>query len=116
MFAFPNTGVSDGKWISQTRSPMPFVPQMNGLSDLQERILLAIWKLRGMGQYTVDEGKLRTELMNESTQDMVDASGTLVKQGFLEKKDADNRTSFSLTSLGLAILRKLEEDRLQELK
>lgn len=95
---------------------MTLVPRMNGLSDLQERILLAIWKLRGMGQHTVDEDKLRTELMIESTQEMVDASGTLVKQGFLEEKDAGNRRSFSLTSLGLAILRKIAEDRLQELK
>jgi predicted transcriptional regulator len=116
MFAFPNTGVSDGKWISRRNLPIPAMPQTNGLSDLQERILLAVWKLRGIGSNNVDQTALKAEMTNEPSQNLTDAIGTLYTQGFLEKTSTDDRTAISLTPLGLAILRKIEEDRLQELK
>ena len=94
-------------------SPMP---QPEGLSDLEERILLAVWKLGGVGKNAVDENKLRTELANETPQNLAGAIETLRNQGFLEATNLHDRTLISLTPLGLAILRKLEEDRLQELK
>ena len=95
---------------------MPTMPRMNGLSDLQERILLAVWKLRGIGSNNVDQSALNAEITNEPSQNLTDAIGTLYTQGFLEKTSNDDRTAISLTPLGLAILRKIEEDRLQELK
>ncbi len=94
---------------------MPPMPQPTGLPDLEERTLLAIWKLRGIGKNAVDESRLRTELANETPQNFEGAIETLRNQGFLEKTKVDDHTLLSLTPLGLAILRKVEEDRLQEL-
>lgn len=95
---------------------MPPMSQPNGLSDLQERVLLAMWKLSGIGQNRVEEDKLKAELNHEPSQDLADAIDQLQKRGFLDKSTGEGATNFSLTPLGLAILRKLEEDRLQELK
>ncbi len=95
---------------------MPPMPQPEGLSDLEERMLLALWKLRGIGKNAVDESSLRAELEIEMPQNLEDAIETLRQQGFLERGSVHDRTRLSLTPLGLAILRKLEEDRLQELK
>ncbi len=90
--------------------------QPDGLSDLQERVLLAIWKLSGIGKNRVKEGELKAELNHEPSQDVADAIDQLQQRGFLDKSTGAGATNFSLTPLGLAILRKLEEDRLQELK
>jgi len=95
---------------------MPPMPQTNSLSDLEERILLAIWKLRGIGKNAVDESRLQTELTNETPQNLSGAIEKLRNQGFLERTSLHDRMLLSLTPLGLAILRKVEEDRLQELK
>lgn len=95
---------------------MPPMPQPNGLPDLEERILLALWKLRGIGKNVVDQNSLQTELSNETPQNLAGAVETLRNQGFLERTSLHDRTLLSLTPLGLAILRKVEEDRLQELK
>jgi DNA-binding MarR family transcriptional regulator len=116
MFAFPNTIVSYGRWISQRDLPMPTMPQANSLSELEERILLTIWKLKGIGKNGVAESNLQTELPNETPQNLAGAIEALQNQGFVERRSSADRTFLSLTPLGLAILRKLEEDRLQELK
>lgn len=92
------------------------MPQPESLSDAQEKILLAIWKLKGVSRNGVDEDGLRAELADETPQNLADAIETLRNQGFLEVTIVDGRSILSMTPLGLAILRKLEEDRLQELK
>jgi DNA-binding MarR family transcriptional regulator len=116
MFAFPHTIVSYGRWISQRYLPMPPMPQANGLSELEERILLTLWKLKGVGKNGVAESNLQGELPNEMPQNLTAATEALQNQGFVEGRSSTDRTFLSLTPLGLAILRKLEEDRLQELK
>jgi len=95
---------------------MPTMPQANSLSELEERILLTIWKLKGIGKNGVAESNLQTELPNETPQNLAGAIEALQNQGFVERRSSADRTFLSLTPLGLAILRKLEEDRLQELK
>ena len=92
------------------------MPEANVLSELEERTLLAIWKLKGVGKNGVEESNLQGELTNETPQNLAAALEALQKQGFIEKANSDGRKFLSLTPLGLAILRKLEEDRLQELK
>jgi len=92
------------------------MPEPNMLSELQERTLLAIWKLNGIGKNGVQEGNLQTELTNETPQNLAAALEALQNQGFISRKEFGDRKDVSLTPLGLAILRKLEEDRLQELK
>jgi predicted transcriptional regulator len=91
------------------------MPDTNGLPDLEQRVLLAIWRLKGIGKNEVDENSLNTEFPNETGQ-VLTAIRALTNQGFIEQTDSGNRKGLSLTPLGLAILRKLEEDRLQELK
>ena len=95
---------------------MPTMPQANSLSELEERILLTIWKLKGIGKNGVAESNLQTELPNETPQNLAGAIEALQNQGFVERRRSADRAFLSLTPLGLAILRKLEEDRLQELK
>lgn len=97
---------------------MPSMSQSpEGLSDLQERVLLALWKLGSTGRNTVEETRLRTELSSETPEAIGAAIDQLHKQGFLSNSTlVEGGRRISLTPLGLAILRKLEEDRLQELK
>jgi DNA-binding MarR family transcriptional regulator len=92
------------------------MPEPNMLSELEEKTLLAIWRLKGIGKNGVEESNLQTELTNETPQNLTAALEALQNQGFIEKANSSDRKFLSLTPLGLAILRKLEEDRLQELK
>jgi hypothetical protein len=91
------------------------MPQTNGLSEIQESILLAIWKLRGIGTSAVEVAQLQSELTNDPPEELPVALQLLHSKGFIEIKEANGKST-SLTPLGLAILRKIEEDRLQELK
>ena len=89
----------------------------DGISPLQEHILLSLWKLKGIGQNFIDEATLRTVLSTEPMQgNWENEVASLQKQGFLQAAKRDEKKLISITSLGLAILRKVEEDRLQELK
>ena len=93
------------------------MPPQATLSDLEERILLALWKLRGIGKNTINERILKADLAAESeSEGWMERIRSLNNQGFLEMGNVDGQNSFSLTALGLAILRRIEEDRLQELK
>ncbi len=95
---------------------MKTMPQTDGLSELQATTLLAIWKLKGIGATGVDEDQLKAELTNEPAENISSAVQLLQSQGFIEIKQLAGRKGISITPLGLAILRKIEEDRLQELK
>jgi len=92
------------------------MPPANGLSEPQEALLLAIWKLRGIGNNAITEDQLKSQDTNLSTDSLPLTLGQLQTQGFLEISDRDGRRIVSITPLGLAILRKIEEDRLQEIK
>ena len=88
----------------------------SGLSEGGEAVLLAIWKLKGIGTNTVDERQLKAEMAKEPSDDLSSTLQLLETQGFVEIKDEADRKGVSLTPLGVAILRKIEEDKLQELK
>lgn len=93
------------------------MPHPGKLSDLEERILFALWKLGGIGKNAIQEERLKTGLAIEaSSQIWMSELENLRKQGFLEANSMDGRNVVSLTPLGLSILRQIEEDRLQELK
>jgi len=95
---------------------MKTMPSTNTLSEAQEAVLLAIWKLRGIGANTVDERQVRAEVTKDPSEDLTPIVQLLEAQGFIEIKDEADHKSVSITPLGLAILRKIEEDKLQELK
>jgi DNA-binding PadR family transcriptional regulator len=95
---------------------MKTMPSTNTLSEAQEEVLLALWKLRGIGTSTVDERQLRAEMAKDPSEGLTPTLQLLETQGFIEIKDEGDRKSVSITPLGLAILRKIEEDKLQELK
>ena len=84
------------------------------LSGIGERILLAIWKLNGLGTRSVTEYVLRAELTGVAD-DLLQELQRLEEQGFVVKIEAGRSTEFTLTPIGLAILRQVEEDKLQEL-
>jgi hypothetical protein len=93
------------------------MPENQGLSETQADILLAIWKLRGIGINRVDEFKVKAEVIEAIKEEDVNSGLQMLQaQGFIEAQNSDGRKSFALTPLGVAILRKTEEDRLQELK
>jgi hypothetical protein len=92
------------------------MPPTDSLSEIQEGILLAVWKLKGLGSNRVEEVRIKGELPNASSDDLKSAFGVLQALGFLEAQVQGEQSTFSLTPLGIAILRKTEEDRLQELK
>ena len=88
----------------------------NGLSEGGEALLLTIWKQGGIGANTVDERQVTAEMAKTPSEDLTATLQLLEAQGFIEIKDHEGHKGFSLTPLGLAILRKIEEDKLQELK
>ena len=92
------------------------MPTTQGLTPVQEMVLLTMWKLGGIGSNPVDERNLRIELADDPPEDLALAIQDLGVQGFIESKTKGEEKLLSLTPLGLAILRKIEEDRLQELK
>lgn len=102
------------KWGSPSMPPMP---NPEGVSATQQQILLSLWKLKGIGKTIIDEDLLKHDLPTTTPQnDLTEGLQSLQNQGFLETFDKGGRRHFSLTPLGLAILRKIEEDKLQELK
>jgi DNA-binding HxlR family transcriptional regulator len=85
------------------------------LSVLGARILLTVWKLNAVGTRPVAEEALRAELP-DSSDDFSQELQTLQDLGFVVKGNTENeKNEFALTPLGLAILRQIEEDKLQEL-
>ena len=85
------------------------------LSVLSERILLAVWKLNGVGAKSVTEDALRAEL-SDLSDGFSQELKTLNDLGFIVRRDNGGQTEFVLTPLGVAILRQIEEDKLQELR
>ncbi|MGA2785065.1 MAG: hypothetical protein ABSF09_10255 [Candidatus Bathyarchaeia archaeon] len=87
----------------------------DSLSPLAEKILATVWKLNGLGNRSIPEERVKTDL--SITQDeLIAETQKLQAQGFLSRIKVDEVVSLSLTPLGLAILRQIEEDSLQELK
>jgi hypothetical protein len=91
--------------------------QSGKLSDLEERVLSTLWKLKGVGRNTISEQTLTQNLTAQVPgQDWTQDIKNLQELGFLTSEARDGHISFSLTPLGLSFLRQAEEDRLQELK
>lgn len=91
------------------------MPSANSLSEPQEALLFAIWKLRGIGTNPITEDQLKAQMTNESADSLPPTLTQLQSQGFVQIENNGGRKTVSITSLGLAILRKIEEDRLQEI-
>jgi hypothetical protein len=92
------------------------MPPPNGLSEPQEAILFAIWKLRGIGGNVVNENQLRNQLTTQHPESLPSTLTELQSLGFVDVENASGQKNVSITPLGVAILRKVEEDRLQEIK
>jgi len=96
---------------------VPDMPSINKLTESEERILLALWRLKGIGENHIREDSLRADpAVGASVEHLANEIGNLRNQGFLETVALDDHNAISLTPLGLAILRQIEEDKLQELK
>jgi len=89
---------------------------MTLLTEAEERILLALWRLEGIGENRIREDSLKADLSTKSEEPVVDGILKLESQGFVETVAMIDHRAVSLTPLGLAILRQIEEDKLQELK
>jgi len=90
------------------------MPSANSLTETQEAVLFAIWKLRGIGTNPLTEDQLKTQMANGPTEALPQALTELQSQGFVQVENNGGRKTVAITPLGLAILRKVEEDRLQE--
>ena len=88
---------------------------MDTLSVLSEKILLAVWKLNVVEAKPVTEDALRLEL-SDSSDGFSQELKTLRDLGFIVTGNNEGRTEYVLTPLGVAILRQIEEDKLQELR
>jgi DNA-binding PadR family transcriptional regulator len=90
---------------------------MDTLAEREEKILLALWRMKGVGQNRIREDTLEADLGTGASEGaLADGILKLKSQGFVETVTMDGHRAISLTSLGLAILRQIEEDKLQELK
>jgi predicted transcriptional regulator len=70
--------------------------------------------MNGLGYNAVDEKALRAG-MNVEVEEFVTQTDVLHQQGFITKSVDGDSARLSLTPLGLAIIRQIEEDKLQEL-
>jgi hypothetical protein len=96
---------------------MPAMPLIGQLTETQDRILLALWRMKGVGKNRIREESLKAELGSNQSNDLLNGEiMNLQIGGFLEKIAGGDQKGISLTPLGLAILRQIEEDKLQELK
>ena len=92
------------------------MPSENGLSELQEATLFAIWKLRAIGSNTVGEDQLKAQMTNQPPDAILNILNELQNLGFVDLTHNSDRKRIAITPLGVAILRKIEEDRLEEIK
>jgi hypothetical protein len=98
-------------------SPNPAMPSISTLTESEERILLVLWKMKGVGKNRVMEDSLKSNPSLATSGDLLASEMVnLQNQGFIEAVPEEDHNTLSLTPLGLAILRQIEEDRLQELK
>jgi Mn-dependent DtxR family transcriptional regulator len=81
----------------------------DSLSEVQEEILLTLWKLSEAENQPISQDKLRAEL-SVTGDALIEEIRSLKVLGFVE-----GSTEMTLTPLGLAILRQIEEDKLHEL-
>jgi hypothetical protein len=79
-------------------------------------MLFAVWKLKGIGKTTVSEDELRRQMTDDPVETFPATLTQLQSQGFIEIKNKAGPRGISITPLGVAILRKVEEDRLEEVK
>jgi predicted transcriptional regulator len=86
-----------------------------GLPPLSEKILSILWKMNAAGQKAVPEDTVRAEL-SATNDELANEAEMLQKHGFLSRTKINEKPSLSLTPLGIAILRQIEEDKLEELK
>ena len=89
----------------------------SSLSEVEEQILLALWKLGGIGKNHVREDALTANLDVAGSEDgWVKRVVILHDRGFLQSVTVEGGREISLTPLGLCLLRQIEEDKLEELK
>jgi len=89
----------------------------SSLSDPESRVLLALWKLGGTGRSRIKEETLRAELAIAGFESAcMKELASLHDRGFLQSVTFEGRKEISLTALGLALLRQIEEEKLEELK
>jgi hypothetical protein len=89
----------------------------SSLSELEERVLLALWKLGGIGKNHVGEDALRADLATVGLNSgCIKELASLHDRGFLQSVTVQGEKEISLTPLGLSLLRQIQEDRLEELK
>jgi len=78
---------------------------------------MAVWRLGGIGQNFVPEYWLGNHLsMKGIAEAWKEGLQELMALGFLETAQKDGGQSYAVSPLGMAILRQLEEDRLEELR
>jgi Mn-dependent DtxR family transcriptional regulator len=82
---------------------------IDSLSEVQEQILLTLWKLSEAEHQPISQDKLGAEL-SVTSDALIGEIRSLKGLGFV-----DGGTEMTLTPLGLAILRQIEEDKLHEL-
>jgi hypothetical protein len=87
------------------------------LTDIEEKLLSALWKMKAVGQTTTGKERLQIELAPEDPKrDLSPEINNLERLGFIAANSPDTPDQISITPLGLSILRQIEEDQLQELK
>ena len=86
-----------------------------GLPALSEKVVSTLWKMNARGQKPVPEQALRAEL-SLTVDEFAKEMERLRNQGFLSNVKVNEIPSISLTPLGVAILRQIEEENLEEIE
>jgi DNA-binding MarR family transcriptional regulator len=87
-------------------------PSEDDLSPQERQILSAMWKAKAIGDRVISLRDLRARLPDEVKANYVSHLKTLKEKLFIQISHGNNQDAASLTPLGLAFIRQIQDDDL----
>jgi len=93
-----------------TYSPMHTWPSEDDLPPQKRQVLLAMWKARAIGDRTISLRDLKARLPDEVKVNYISHLKNLKEKLFIQISHANNQDAASITPLGLAFIRQIQDD------
>jgi DNA-binding MarR family transcriptional regulator len=96
-------------------SPELPAPMTSDLSNKQISILQALWELRALGTHRVSLQQITSRLSEPLSPDIAEQLQDLENQGLITRSDPSDPEPYSLSLLGTACVRQLQDKELSDL-
>ena len=96
-------------------SPELPAPMTSDLSSKQISVLLALWELRALGTHMVSLQQVTSRLPEPLGPDAPEQLQDLKNRGLITRSDPSDQESYSLSLLGTACVRQLQDKELSDL-